>query len=53
MRTIADITEDALARVDRQAHEEFGADESQWQPGEFRTYFERLDAARFDPEAAA
>lgn len=53
MRTIADTIEDALVRVDVEAHAEFGADESQWQPGELRTYFERLDAARFDPEAVA
>lgn len=53
MRALADITEDALARVDREAHDEFGADEAEWEPGQLRTYFERLDAARFDPEAAA
>lgn len=53
MRALADITEDALARVDREAHDEFGPDESEWEPGQLRTYFDRLQAARFDPEAAA
>ena len=53
MRALADITEDALARVDVEAPVEFGRDESQWEPGQWRTYFERLDAARFDPEVVA
>lgn len=53
MRALADITEDALVRVDQEAHQEFGADEHLWQPGQLRTYFERLAAARLDPEAVA
>ncbi|MDH6610232.1 hypothetical protein M2164_005867 [Streptomyces sp. SAI-208] len=53
MRALADITEDALVRVDVEAHAEFGQDETAWQPGEWRTYFDRLEAARLDPEAVA
>ncbi|MET9909770.1 hypothetical protein ABZZ74_23695 [Streptomyces sp. NPDC006476] len=53
MRALADITEDALVRVDQQAHREFGDDETAWEPSQLRAYFERLDAARFDPEAVA
>lgn len=53
MRQLADITEDALARVDVEAHREFGADDSSWQPAQVREYLLRLDAARFDPEAVA
>jgi hypothetical protein len=52
MRALADITEDALARVDAEAHREFGDDESTWQPGAWREYFLNLDAARLDPEVA-
>lgn len=53
MRALADITEDALVRVDVEAHTEFGADEKAWQPGQWRQYFERLDAARLDPAVVA
>lgn len=52
MRALADVTEDALARVDEEAHREFGA-EADWQPGTWREYWLRLDAARFDPEVVA
>lgn len=47
MRHLADITEDALARVDQEAHDEFGA-EADWAPGTWREYWLRLDAARID-----
>lgn len=50
---IADITEAALIRVDAEAHQEFGPDESAWQPGQWREYWLRADAARFDPEVVA
>lgn len=53
MRQLADITEDALARVDAEAHREFGADDSNWQPGTWREYWLRLEAAHFDPEVVA
>lgn len=53
MRALADITEDALIRVDVEAHEEFGSDENDWEPGQLRAYFERLDAARHDPQVVA
>ncbi|MGW1744501.1 hypothetical protein ACWCRD_02565 [Streptomyces sp. NPDC002092] len=53
MRALADITEDALVRVDQEAHQEFGADEHQWEPGQLRTYFERLIAAGYDPQVVA
>jgi hypothetical protein len=48
----ADVVEDALIRVWTAAHREFGPDERAWTPGQVREYELRLDAARFDPEAA-
>lgn len=53
MRALADITEDALIRVDIEAHQEFGADDSTWLPGTWREYWLRHEAARFDPEVVA
>lgn len=49
---LADVTEEALARVWTAAHRDFGPDENAWRPGEVREYLLRLDAARMDPEAA-
>lgn len=49
---LADVTEEALARVWTEAHRDFGPDENAWRPGEVREYLLRLDAARMDPEAA-
>jgi hypothetical protein len=51
MRALADVTEDALVRVDQETHAEFGA-EADWTPAEVREYLLRLEAARIDPEAA-
>ena len=53
MRQLADITEDALIRVDIEAHREFGADEFAWQSWQRREYDLRLDAARFDEAVVA
>lgn len=53
MRALADVTEDALVRVDREARDEFGPDEFQWTLPQVREYLLRLDAARHDPEAGA
>ena len=53
MRALADITEDALVRVDQEAHREFGDDDSKWQPGTWREYWLRTDAARFDEAVTA
>ncbi|MFD5566587.1 hypothetical protein [Streptomyces cadmiisoli] len=50
---VADVVEEALARVWKEARREFGADESVWTPGQHREYELRLDAARFDPEVVA
>jgi hypothetical protein len=50
---LADVVEDALARVWTEAHREFGPDESAWTPGQVREYVLRIDAARFDPEVVA
>lgn len=52
MRALADVTEDALTRVDEEAHREFGP-ETGWVSGTWREYWLRLDAARFDPEVVA
>ena len=45
----ADVTEEALVRVDTDAHREFGPDENEWTPAQVRKYLLRLDAARIDP----
>lgn len=50
---VADLVEDALARVWTEAHREFGPDESTWLPGEVREYSLRIDAARMDPGVVA
>ena len=50
---LADMVEDALARVWTEAHREFGPDESTWRPGQVREYLLRIDAARMDPEVVA
>ncbi|WP_217235405.1 hypothetical protein [Streptomyces sp. AC555_RSS877] len=48
-----DVVEEALDRVWKEAHREFGPDESRWLPGQAREYELRLDAARFDPAVVA
>lgn len=48
MRTLADITENALVEVYEEAHREFGPDDSTWWPGQWREYWLRLDAARIE-----
>lgn len=48
MRALADVTEDALIRVDVEARREYGADERTWTPDQLRAYFLDLDAARID-----
>lgn len=53
MRALADVTEDALVRVDVEAHREFGDDDSTWTPGTWREYWLRADAARFDEQVTA
>lgn len=45
---LADIVEDALIAVWKEAHREFGPDERAWTPGQVREYELRLDAARLD-----
>jgi hypothetical protein len=50
---LADVVEDALARVWTEAHREFGPDETTWTPGQQREYDLRLDAARIDPQVVA
>lgn len=52
MRALADDAEDALVRVDQEAHAEFGV-EADWAPGTWREYWLRLDAAHFDPTVVA
>lgn len=48
-RPLADLAQEALVRVDLEAHREFGPDEKTWTPSQVREYLLRLTAARLDP----
>jgi predicted RNase H-related nuclease YkuK (DUF458 family) len=50
---VADMVEEALAKVWTEVHREFGPDESAWTPGQMREYLIRIDAARYDQQVVA
>ena len=51
---LADEEVTELAKVDLAAHEDFGRDEAEWTPPQWRRYFNDLDAvhAQFHQEAS-